>query len=224
MRAAFLFSFLRVIMATPSGSEPLKYRWIGRADVSVILRLDLDPGQVERFLGPLSDILTAVRRGPAHTLFGIEAEGEMVGFYVVHPDPRDGACWWLGWFALDRRVQGRGYGRAAMDAIVQRLHRIAGCRRIRLAVTPDNVHARRLYEQVGFRLAGLLRETGDLVMEWARAGLGSPRPEMWVSDGPMQQRAERYAQHRRLRPTAGPHGAWVIGVERGPPGAYSLAV
>jgi RimJ/RimL family protein N-acetyltransferase len=65
---------------------------------------------------------------------GVEADGTLVGFYVLHPDRRDSSRWWLGWFALDRRYQGLGYGRMAMAQIMANVPRIVGCRRVRLSM------------------------------------------------------------------------------------------
>ena len=200
------------------GRAPLAYRRLSRAEHGEIERLSLDPSQVRRFLGPLADILAAVRRGPAHGLFAIDAAGEPVGFYVVHPDGRDRSCWWLGWLALDQRQQGRGFGRRALLDILGRLRRLAGCERVRLLVSPDNAPARRLYDCAGFVQVGQQAATGELVLE---LGLGSIRRAMQAKAYRLARIAAgafRTFRHRRLRMTAGPHAAWMIGVERGPPG------
>ncbi|MEJ1975240.1 MAG: GNAT family N-acetyltransferase [Acetobacteraceae bacterium] len=152
-------------MLLARGNTPLNYRRLGRADLGLVEALELDPEQIERFLGPVADIQDAVRHGPAHSMVAIEAAGALVGFYVVHPDPRDAACWWLGWFALDRRQQGRGFGGQAMLAVMDRLRHIPGCRRIRLLVAPDNERARLLYDRAGFCPVSRLRSTGELVLE-----------------------------------------------------------
>jgi len=199
------------------GPSPLSYRQLSRAEFNLVDALELDPDQVERFLGPVADIVTATRRGLAHAMVALEASGIVVGFYVVHPDPRDSSCWWLGWLAIDRRAQGRGYGGLAMLAVLRHLKHVGTCRRVRLLVASDNVPARRLYERAGFRSAGRLTSTDELILELAfrltaeRNGL-----EAFILDA-VVARASRVFRHRRLRLTAGPHAAWVIGVERGPP-------
>jgi GNAT superfamily N-acetyltransferase len=204
-------------MSSHSGFAPLSYRRIGRADLNVILGLELDPAQIEQFLGPLADILATVRRGLAHLLVGIEAEDALVGFYVLHPDRRDRSCWWLGWFAIDRRAQGRGYGTKAMQHIMSRIRHIAGCRRVRLLVAAENAGARRLYERTGFQPAAVLPETGELILECELPD-GAPT----LPTGALiclVSEARRVFQHVRLRQTVGPYAAPVIGVERGPPPA-----
>ncbi len=155
-------------MSSSRGLEPLHFRKIGHPDLGVLNDLRLEP--VERFLEPLSDIVRQVRQGAAHTVVGIEAGGTLAGFYVVHPDRRDRACWWLGWLAVDLRWQGAGLGRAAMMAVMARLGRITGCRRVRLLVAPDNAAALRLYSRAGFNITGTWPPTGELIMEFRKLG------------------------------------------------------
>ncbi len=156
-------------MLSPRGLAPLTYRRLGATEMEAIASLEFDREQTERFLGPLADILHAARRGLAHHLIGIEAGGALAGFYVVHPDPRDASCWWLGWFAVDRSRQGVGIGRVALLHITDQLRRIPTCRRIRLLVAPDNAPALRLYAGAGFALAGVFERTAELIMQCAVA-------------------------------------------------------
>ena len=153
-------------MSTDRGASLLHYRPLPRANLDSVLGLQFSPDQVTRFLGPLDGIIDAVRDGPAHAMVGIEADGVLVGFYVLHPDLRDAACWWLGWFAIDHRRQGRGYGQLAMAAIMRRLCAMQGCRVIRLLAAPDNAHALSLYRRAGFRQVDVDRDTGEFVMEY----------------------------------------------------------
>lgn len=204
-------------MTPPSGQVPLRFPRIGRADLPRVLQLELDPGQVERFLGPLPDILAAVRRGPAHLMFGIEAVGRLTGFFVLHPDRREGRTWWLGWLALDQRFQGLGHGRRALEEALRRLRAASACDRVRLLVAPENTGALKLYERAGFRMLDRLRETGELILECRlRTGGWLERLALPLLAAvlPMIKHA---SAHRRLRASIGPHAAWVIGVERGPP-------
>jgi RimJ/RimL family protein N-acetyltransferase len=196
------------------GSSPLSYHRIGHADVGVISDLVLEPEQVEQYLGSIEEIQAAVRSGPAHAMTGVEADGALVGFYVLHPDRRDNACWWLGWFALDRRYQGRGYGRMAMAQIMTNLRHIVGCRRVRLLVSPANVKAIRLYVEAGFQRVGV-HTTGELILEAVLAGFAVIEDIIvLLRDSSVSKRARRSG---RLRLSPGPHVARVIGVERGPP-------
>lgn len=151
-------------MSPAGGLTPLNFRQLATSELHIVHRLEFTPDQVERFLGPLPEIVDAVRRGPAHQLVGIEEEGDLVGFFAIHPDRRDVARWWLGWFGIDRHHQGGGRGGQAMSAILARVRRIAACRELRLLVAPDNAAALRLYRRAGFVAAGLWARTGELVL------------------------------------------------------------
>jgi GNAT superfamily N-acetyltransferase len=204
-------------MLSPRGSVPLSYRRLKRTEFGTLGALEFDPDQLERFLGPIPDILNAVQHGLAHSVFAIEAGGALAGFFILHPELRDASCWWLGWLALDSRQQGRGFGKQTMHEIVERLRRIDGCRRVRLLVAPDNLRARMLYESAGFRIIGPWPSTGELVLELVLPPAVDAGRLNAFNLVAVAARARRVFRHRRLRLTVGPHAAWVIGVERGPP-------
>ncbi len=151
-------------MLSVPGSARLTYRQLGGPELDLVRSLDFPADQIDRYLGSLDDIVDTVRRGLAHHLVGVEEEGDLVGFYAIHPDRRDASRWWLGWFGIDRWHQGGGRGARVIAAIMTRLSRIPACREIRLLVAPDNAGALRLYRRAGFVLHSLARETGEFVM------------------------------------------------------------
>ena len=198
-------------MSSSRGFLPLTFRRIGRADLGCVLLLQLE--RVERYLEPLPEIVEAVRAGASHSMIGIEADGALVGFYVVHPDRRDRACWWLGWLAIDVRWQGSGFGRAAMQAVMARLRRVVGCRRVRLLVAAENGAALRLYRDAGFVAAGRSAATGELVLERVQA--------LGVEDEPAGRVVNAYslvqAMELRLWRRGVPAAARMSGEFHGPP-------
>jgi len=210
--------YTRAVMSTLGAHPPLVYERLDRANLGAITAIELDPDHVERFLGPLEDIATAVRNGPAHAMFAIKVDSGVIGFYVLHPDGRNAACWWLGWFALDRRKQGLGLGRATMAHILSSLRRIAGCRRVRLLVAPDKVHAMRLYTQASFQRVGI-SGSGELILETKLpASLAAETVRITMLPVVVTPGASYHVG--RLRLSAGPYAARMIGVSRGPPCQY----
>jgi RimJ/RimL family protein N-acetyltransferase len=201
-------------MFSTRGSSPLSYHRIGNADIGVISDLVLEPEQIEHYLGSIEEIQAAVRSGPAHAMTGVKADGTLVGFYVLHPDRRDNSCWWLGWFALDRRYQGRGYGGMAMAQIMANFRHIVGCRRVRLLVSPANEHATHLYAQAGFHQVGV-HTSGELILEVVLSRFAVIEDIIALLRASSVSKRARRAGRLRLSP--GPHAAQVIGVERGPP-------
>jgi diamine N-acetyltransferase len=87
---------------------------------------------------------------------------EVVGFCMYGWDEGEG-CHCLARLMVDRSRQGRGYGRAAAEAVVERLRAEPGCRQIMLSVNPSNTKAQALYESLGFVKTGEVVH-GELVM------------------------------------------------------------
>ena len=71
---------------------------------------------------------------------------------------------WLDRLLIDRRFQGRGYGRAALAALLERLEREYHKKRIYLSVVEANRPAAALYESFGFRFTGERDTHGERVM------------------------------------------------------------
>ncbi len=80
--------------------------------------------------------------------------GAVVGFVMQAVDPTDNS-YWIGGLLIDATQQGRGYGRAAMEALVETA-KTAGHTSVGLTYDPHNQRARGLYSSIGFV------ETGEL--------------------------------------------------------------
>ncbi len=89
--------------------------------------------------------------------FGIYADDQIVGFFVlVHEPGRTDRCW-INHFFIDSRQQRRGYGYAALQAIVDMLRtQYPQCRSVNLTVNPRNLAAQQLYQRFGFADTGAL--------------------------------------------------------------------
>ncbi|HEX5706371.1 MAG TPA: GNAT family N-acetyltransferase [Pyrinomonadaceae bacterium] len=82
---------------------------------------------------------------------------EMVGFVMYGFEPDDGRHY-LGRLMIDKRHQGKGYGRAATVEVIERLRREPECREVFLWVNVKNEGARKLYESLGFEGTGEMHE------------------------------------------------------------------
>jgi len=91
--------------------------------------------------------------------YAIYADEGMVGYLNLVGDPATTDDYWLYHFFIDQRYQGRGYGQAALRAILTLLrHDFPRCRSVSLIVHPDNEVAQRLYTGAGFRATGVVNE------------------------------------------------------------------
>ena len=110
--------------------------------------LQVSEDQLE-FVAPVTRYLCLCHYGGLWQPLAISAGGAVVGFvmWAVDPDDRSG---WIGGLVVGRRHQRRGYGRAAVTALLERLRREQGCASAALSYSPDNLAARALYASLGF--------------------------------------------------------------------------
>jgi RimJ/RimL family protein N-acetyltransferase len=66
----------------------------------------------------------------------------------------------------DREAWGHGYGREAVELLLEHGFRTLGLHRIHLHVLAQNERARRLYSSLGFRQEGVLREAALIEGRW----------------------------------------------------------
>jgi RimJ/RimL family protein N-acetyltransferase len=127
-----------------------------------LLRLAPRPEQ-ERFAGRLAETLPAAEADPDREPVAILADGEPVGFFVLHRGPAAGDLAserrdvLLRAFLVDAAAQGRGIATAALAALPDFVaERLPGVRRIVLSVNVKNPVAIRTYERAGFSDSGRL--------------------------------------------------------------------
>jgi diamine N-acetyltransferase len=97
-------------------------------------------------------------------------EGELVGFALYGWD-EDAGCWWIYRFLIDRRHQGKGYGRSGLKLVIDDLASRPDCSVIGLRYHHANVAAQKLYESFGF---GQLHTDGDQVVATLDVTTGAP--------------------------------------------------
>jgi len=99
------------------------------------------------------------RTAPEDVLVAI-VDGEIAGYVRLNPASRFSSSdhvLTINGIAVDPALQGRGIGRALIEAAVAEARR-RGVRRLTLRVFSPNERARRLYESAGFVVEGVLRE------------------------------------------------------------------
>ena len=123
----------------------------------------------QRRLLDSESVLHALAEGrfhPTYSPYAIYQGDTLVGFASYGYLPENRSRWWIPLLVIDRRHQGRGHGRAAMEAIVQHVRLMApDCRAIGLSYKPENSIAERLYLSLGFELTGD-RDEGGEVQVW----------------------------------------------------------
>lgn len=158
---AIMRGFLEQLDAPPTIGVSL--REIGQENWQAVVDLELDEGQ-RGFLEPNAVSLAESRFHPWMLPLAIYNDDEVVGFVMFSqwPDPREGN-YWVHRFMIDRRYQGKGYGTAAMQALLHLFTaRYTACRTLWIGYEPDNTVAQRFYARLGFVEQGEAPWGGDL--------------------------------------------------------------
>lgn len=118
--------------------------------------LKLAPEQ-ERFVShPIRSLAQAYVYREQCQPFGIYADGKMVGYVMViyDYDVPEYDIWHM---MIDESMQGRGYGSAALDRVLDyiRTKPFGTSDRVALTCNNENPVARKLYENKGFQATGV---------------------------------------------------------------------
>ncbi len=148
---------------------------INAANLDAIIALEVAPEQctfVADNTRSLLEAYVAITNGGTALPFGIYAEGEPVGFLMIGygckdwPEApaiaRDNYSLWR--LMIDRRHQGKGYGKAALTLALQYIRTFpAGpATHCWLSYEPENIVARTLYQSLGFAETGEY-DSGEII-------------------------------------------------------------
>ena len=109
---------------------------------------------------------------PAMNPMAVYAETELVGF-VMSGFEADENRFYLVRLMIDERFQGRGYGKAATLAFIEKMRENPDCREIYLSFVPENTGAEALYKSIGFERTGNI-DDGEIVMRYVMENNGQP--------------------------------------------------
>lgn len=102
---------------------------------------------------------------PSFVPLAIYNDDTIVGFAMIGREDETGIDWIIR-LMIDQTMQGKGYGRAAMQALLARLTQQPDCREIRISYEPNNIIAETLYQSLGFQLTGEI-EHGEVIARLA---------------------------------------------------------
>ena len=103
---------------------------------------------------------------PSFTPLAIYHDGEVVGFIMYGLDPDDGQ-YWIYRLMIDQTHQGRGYGKAAVVEVINRIKQIPGIHEVYVGYKPQNTVAAALFASLGFERTGQMFQ-GEFIarLEW----------------------------------------------------------
>ncbi len=139
-------------MMTPLPStripSAITLRPVDRNNWRAVVALRITPAQ-QATVSELSHLLLLCHYDASWHPLAVYRDNTVIGFLIWGIDSGDGSCWLRG-VRIDQRWQGQGYGRAAVQAVLDLLAGEHNCRRFVLAYNPANTVARHLYQTLGF--------------------------------------------------------------------------
>jgi diamine N-acetyltransferase len=152
----------------------ISLRPVDQSNYRDVLQLSVAPDQEHFVASNLQSLADAYVWRDAAEPHAAYADDELVGFALLYPltdgppaSPLPADATLRGCIIvrlmIDARFQGRGYGREALDAIVEIVRR-RGLATIRLSVLPENDQAVEFYRRNGFAATGET-EGDEIVME-----------------------------------------------------------
>ena len=139
---------------------------VGPENRAACLGLRTAPGQ-EGFVESVEDCLREAQGYGAWRPVALLRGEEVVGF-AMYGRFRNRRRVWLDRLLIDRAYQGRGYGRAFLGLLLERLFAEYRCDSIYLSLFDDNRQALALYESFGFVSTGERDTGGEAVMRLRR--------------------------------------------------------
>ena len=122
-------------------------------------QLKVKPDQ-EQFVTSNMVCIAEVQFYPSWGAYAIYHDEKMVGFCMYEYDQEEKE-WWISNLMMASTHQGRGYGRLAVEALID-LMKAKGCEEMLVGYAHDNVVAGALYRRLGFVERGIDDE-GDMV-------------------------------------------------------------
>jgi diamine N-acetyltransferase len=149
---------------------------VSEDDYQAVLGLRRGPGQ-ERYLGMMishfEDAISDAKTCPRYWSIQEAADGTLVGFVMICDNiPAETLAadddivgpYFLWRLLIDHRFQGRGYGRATLDALVEYLRGRPGADRLWTSAAPGDGSPQPFYLRYGFVKSGEVKWGGEELM------------------------------------------------------------
>lgn len=146
----------------------LNFKPVTKDNQKDIEALQLFPFQIG-FIETIEECLIESEEYKQWKPVGIYYGEALIGFamYGYFEDTNYKGRLWLDRLLIDKRFQGKGYGKEAVTKLIKRLYNEYGENKIYLSVYESNKAAISLYEKAGFYFNGEYDTKGEKVMEYS---------------------------------------------------------
>lgn len=147
---------------TPERGAPVTLREVTKESLRDVLALRVAPDQ-ERFVASNAVSIAQAHFHPEVAWFrAIYADDTPVGFLMLHDEPAT-ATYYLWRFMIDHRFQQLGFGRRALELLLDHVRGRPRATALALSYVPGDGSPAPFYERLGFARTGE-EDDGELVM------------------------------------------------------------
>ena len=145
-------------------SDDVELRDVTARNWRAVVNLELTPEQEDLVASNLYSVAQS-KFDPLARPRAVYAGGNVVGFlmYDVWTEGKTQEAS-IYRFMIDRRHQGKGYGRAALAKALEEIKAVPGMKKIAIGYMPENPITKSFYASFGFKEAGL-DEDGEMIAE-----------------------------------------------------------
>ncbi len=146
-------------------TKKLRLREVDAANWEEVVDLELEDEQEDYVASNAYSLAESKFNGYAVPL-AIYAGKRVVGFlmYETLHEEDEPETYSIYRFMIDRRWQGKGYGRRALEQILKDIGQKSDCRRITICYVPNNKTAKEFYASLGFEEVGI-DDDGEMIAE-----------------------------------------------------------
>lgn len=143
-------------------SEPeVTLREVTAETVRAVCALEVAPEQ-RGFVAPNAISIAQAHFEPKAWLRAVYAGAEPVGFAMLYEDPEKEE-YFLWRFMVAAEHQGKGYGKRALDLVVERVRGLPGARELRTSYVPGKAGPRDFYVRYGFVETGEVEDGENVI-------------------------------------------------------------
>ncbi len=127
-------------------------REITRETVESILELEVAPKQ-EKFVATNAVSLAEALFSPEAWYRAVYADETPVGFVMLSVEP-EVPRYFLWQFMIGAEYQGKGYGKRALELVIDQVRTMPGAKELLLSYEPGKGNPRKFYQKLGFEETG----------------------------------------------------------------------
>lgn len=144
----------------------LKLEAVNQENIYKCIALKVSDDQ-KNFVAPNVYSIAESKVNPNYHPYVVKDGDLVVGFVMLDIDLTLDLedYYWVPRLMIDAKYQGKGYGKKAMQLVVELLSKEPRCERIRLSYEPENEGARKFYKSLGFVETGHVLDEGEIVAE-----------------------------------------------------------